>query len=631
MVLNTIRRLSLGVTLILLAAAVLLFSDRPRPQPAAAEQVPLSVAVFQMASQPIIDEAYDGLIQGLEEAGFSRDRGLTIRRFNAEGDLATANTIARELVSGNDDLVITLTTSALQAMANANRNGQKKHLFCLVSDPAKAGVGIEPETLAHPPHLTGIGTFPPVDEALRMARQVNPRLARVGIAWNPGEINSEICTKLAREVCHGMQIELLEATVENSAGVKEAVSSLIARGAEALLVGGDVTMIGAIDLVIRSARDARIPVFTCIPGNAVKGTLFDIGANYFEVGRKAGALAGRVLHGAAIKDIPVELALPPKTFLNPLAIAGLNGQWAFPEELMSKADAVIEEGGVREKARPASRVTSAPAKKWRVHLISYVKTADTEDAETGLKDGLAKAGLVAGRDFDLKSSCALGDMAVLIGMVDAAVADRADLILTISSQALQAAAQRAGQAPIVFTMVADPFAAGAGKTDKDHLPNITGAYGANDAAGMMPIIQQLAPKARRLGALYAPAEVNAVYSHELLQAAAKEAGYELTSLAINSPSEAADVTRSLCGQQIDLLCLPNSNLAASCFPAIIQPARQAHVPVVGFLSALAPQGACVVLSRDFHDMGVDSGELAAGSYGGKSRRRFHFIVQRRAA
>ena len=34
-----------------------------------------------------------------------------------------------------------------------------------------------------------------------MARKLAPKLARVGVAWNPSEANSEACTKIARTVC----------------------------------------------------------------------------------------------------------------------------------------------------------------------------------------------------------------------------------------------------------------------------------------------------------------------------------------------------------------------------------------------------------------------------------------------
>lgn len=358
------RRLSLGVAFIALASAILLWSDAPRRAPVSAKpaDAPNSpqparvwkVGLIQMASQPIIDDGAVGVVNGLKGAGFVEGANLQLRRFNAEGDLATANAMALELTSGDYDLIITLTTGALQAVANANKQRKVPHVFGLVTDPTKAGVGVGQDPLDHPAHMVGIGTLQPVADSLKMAQQLNPKLSRVGLAWNPAEVNSEICTKLAREACRDLKLELLEATVENTAAVNESIASLVSRDVDVLWVGGDVTVLGAFDLVAKAAKNAKIPVCTCMPGNALKGSLFDVGANYYEVGISIGRLAGRVLSGDEIAKLPVTIAIPPKLFLNKLALDGLRDGWAIPPEVLAKADAIVDVQGLHEKhPRPA--------------------------------------------------------------------------------------------------------------------------------------------------------------------------------------------------------------------------------------------------------------------------------------
>ncbi|MDB5343228.1 MAG: hypothetical protein JWP89_1605 [Schlesneria sp.] len=621
---ESLKRLSFGFFLIALASAVLLLSEAPRQKPretslATSEStIPtrtMRVAMFQMASQPIIDEGAQGVIDSLKEAGFVDGKNLKLTRFNAEGDIATGNAISQELAAGDYDLVITLTTGALQSFANVNKQRKVPHVFGLVSDPVKAGVGVGTEPMDHPAHLTGIGTFPPVDQALELARRINPKLSKVGIGWNPAEINSEVSTKLAREVCKKLKIELLEANVENTSTVKEAVRSLIDRQAEALLVGGDVTMLGAIDVVAKTGSDAHIPTFTCMPGNAKKGTLFDVGANYYEVGRTVGRVAARVLKGESIASIPVEIAIPPKLFVNKLALKSLNGEWAFPDDVVKSADSIIDESGQTDKV---TVVVAAPPTQnqplvnlWQLRIVSYVNSDDVAEAERGLREGLKKSGLVEGRDYAVKMLNAQGDMATLNSLVDAAIADNTDLLLTISTQALQSCVQKAQGLPIVFTMVANPFAAGVGKSESDHLSNVTGAYGANDVKRMMPIIRQLMPDAKKLGTLFVPGEVNSVYSYELLVEAARGAGYELVSVGVNAGTEVLDGTQSLCDQHLDAICLSNSNLTGAAFPSVAQAASKAKLPVFAFLGSASKQGAAVVLTRDYYDMGLDSAQIAA--------------------
>ncbi len=220
-----VKRLTLGMSLIVLAAAVLLVSDLGRRKPRGAH-VP-HVAILQHASQPIIDDGVRGMLDALAEHGFVDGKSLAVRRYNAEGDAGTANAIAKEITGGGNDLVITATTLSLQAVANANRQGKTRHVFALVSDPAGAGVGISRDKpLDHPPWMAGYGTLQPVAETFRVAHRMFPGLTTVGVVWNPAESNSEANVRLGRSVCRDLGIELIEANVDNSSGVKEAASSL---------------------------------------------------------------------------------------------------------------------------------------------------------------------------------------------------------------------------------------------------------------------------------------------------------------------------------------------------------------------------------------------------------------------
>jgi ABC-type uncharacterized transport system substrate-binding protein len=257
-------------------------------------------------------------------------------------------------------------------------------------------------------------------------------------------------------------------------------------------------------------------------------------------------------------------------------------------------------------AHPAAR-----HKKWKVRLLEFVNIPDCEEAEKGVLDALREAGLEENRDYEVRVTNALGDMAALNGLVDAALTDRADLIVTLSTPTLQAALRRARTTPLVFTFVADPMIAGAGKADDDHLPFVTGSYGAGDVEGMVALIGRVLPAARRVGTIFSPSEINSVINHDSFVAAAKKTGLEVEAMAVNTPSEVADATAAVCGKPIDLLCLPTANMTASSFPAIIQGARRKKMPVFAFLGGLAEQGAVVALARDYYDMGHAGGELAA--------------------
>jgi len=337
-------------TLLLLggASALLLATDRA----GANREVP-AVAVLQQVSTALLDDAVTGMIAGLAERGYVAGSTVTIRRYNAEGDLAQANAIAREIAGGPFDLALTSSTPSLQALATANDRGRILHVFSAVADPFSAGVGFDrADPLVHPRHLVGYGSLAPVDATFRIARAFNPRLARVGVAHNPAESNSRRFMELARASCTARGIELLEAAVENSSGVVEAIQSTLSRGAEAVFVPGDTTVSSVIDSIIAAAAKAGVPVFTVVPGSPDRGTLFDVGFDFREVGLLAGRLAGDLLRGTDPATVPIgETAreIPPRLTINLAAPGYDRARWRVPAELLRQARVVVDADGRRDQ------------------------------------------------------------------------------------------------------------------------------------------------------------------------------------------------------------------------------------------------------------------------------------------
>jgi ABC-type uncharacterized transport system substrate-binding protein len=923
-----VKRLSLGLVLIVLASSVLLLSDSAHRK---ATQKRARIAILQHSSQPVLDEGVQGMIDGLEASGFVADRTASIRRYNAEGDLATANTIAKEITAGQYDLVLTASTLSLQAVANANTAGKVTHVFGLVSDPAGAGVGISREDpLQHPRHLVGYGTMQPVAETFRLAKKIFPGLKVVGETWNPAEANSEAQTTIARETCRTLGIELLETNVDNSSAVLEAAGALVGRGVQALWVGSDVTVMAALDSLIPMARQRGIPIFTSTPGSAGRGALFDLGADYHEVGRIAGALAGEILSGRDPASIPVENVLPEKLVINIEALAGLRDPWRFPDDVLHRAQAatqpaaqpaaaehrphplpsgrtfkvgfvyfapepgvetamlgvldglrdqgfvegvnlevhkahaqgeianipalyqnydaqdfdlivpfstpcltaacgtvkrtpvvftyvydpiaagagrsfeehnpnvtgvglvptakkvgtvyngseansrkvvgvardafarrgmrleeatvinsnevfqaaqalvarsvdvlwlagdntaiqgfdaivkvandarlplitsdiepvaksslatlglgfyepgyaagklaarvlrgertkdipfenvaiktvslnlpvarrlgiqipddilrsaamLVDETGVHEQAtagsKPSAPAPSSLAKTWKLDVLEYVNVLDVEEGEKGIEAGLRDAGMVEGRDYTLRIRNAQGDMPTLSAMVDAAVTEGTDLLLTLSTPTLQAALQRARDVPIVFTFVASAVAAGAGSSNDDHLLNVTGVPTASAYDELIATLRECLPGARRIGTLFVPAEVNSVYNKDQLTAVARKHGIEVVAVAANTSAEIPDAALSLCNQPIDAVVQVAGNVTTAAFASITQAARRTRLPLFGALSSNSKDGAAVVVARDYFDGGHEAGLMAARIMRGESAAKIPF-------
>ena len=620
-----LKSIFLGLLLIFGAASVLLYSDLSSRNRSVGKRADVArhmrVAIVQQASIPALDDGMKGVVAALETRGYVDGDKINVRRYNAEGDMSTANAIAKEVTSADYDLIISISTASLQTIANANRfaTPPRRHVFGLTSDPYGAGVGVNRENHAdHPKYMTGMGSMPPVEDAFKVAKTLKPDLKRVGLVWNPTEANSVAATNIARAVCAKMGITLVEANAENAASAGEAAASVLSRDIDALWVSPDVTVITAVDVILASAKRAKIPVFTSLPGNAEKGALFDLGADYFGIGKAEGQLAADVLEGRDPATVPVENLMPVRLHVNRLVLAGLRDHWQIPDSVLQKADLVIDASGKHAKAQTAESAVTVQAnegrplsRKMTVDLIEYADTHNAELSRKGLMAGLVKSGLVLGKDFDLRRRTAQSDIATLSSIIDAAITQRTDLMITLSTPTLQNALLRGRGTPIVFSMVSNPFIVKAGTSDKDHLPFVSGSYLDAPVKEMLTALKQVMPNVHRIGTLFTPAEVNSVYNKEQLERAAKAIGLEVETVGVSSPSDVSDAAITLAGRHLDVLTQITDNLIAGSFPTIMEAAKRTKLPVVTYFPTVADMGPLMIVARDYYDNGFESGLIAA--------------------
>lgn len=356
--LAALKKSVLGLTLILGAVAILLYSDLDsRRADTHDKSRPKRVAVVQQISIPALDEGIAAALEALAKRGYSDGGRIVVSKYNAQGDVSTANAVAKTVTSSNFDLILSFSTVSLQTVANANRfaTPPRRHVFSLVSDPYAAGVGVSRDNhLAHPPYMTGLGSLAPVQQAFEAARRMQPSLKRVGLVWDPSEANSVVTTTLARKVCASMGIELVEANAENSTAIAEATASVLSRGVQAIWVSPDLIASHGLELIVSKAKGAEVPVFTSIPTSGVSGALFELGANYTAIGEQAGNLAADVLDGRDPASVPVENVMPVTLKVNRTALKHLRERWSIPEDVIERADVVVDDDGVHAKG-------SAPA------------------------------------------------------------------------------------------------------------------------------------------------------------------------------------------------------------------------------------------------------------------------------
>lgn len=607
--LRAFRTLSLGLGLIALAAGILLYGDRGarhRETKQATAHKP-RVALVVPNSQSILEDAQAGFLAALAENGWRAGEQYEFELRNAQGDAAAAALIARETTSGRHDLVATLTTNALVGVARANEQGARtRHVFGQVVDPWSAGVGLEKgPPPRQPAWMTGMASPPPVADTLRLARRMHPGLARIGLVWNAGEQNSQRQTAVARDVCKELGVELLEADASNSVEVGEAAASLVARGAQALLLSGDLTAIVAFDALVAAARRGGIPVASCIPPMTERGALFDLGCDYEQVGRETGKLAARVLAGERPGDIEVREYAPQELRINLAALDGLKERWDVPADVLAQAALVTARDGARSGPRAtkqAAAPVAASAKK-RIAIAYFGPEQTVDECIDGLLGGLKEQGLEEGRDLEVRKAHAQGEIVNIGPMLQALDAEGFDAIVTLSTPVLASACGTVKRTKVVLTYCFDPLAAGAGKTLEDHLPFLTGIGSSPPLERLVAALRELQPRPAKVGVVYNASEANSSRRVEQARRLLEGTGIALDAATISASSETLLAAQALVARGVDAFWAVGDNTAVQAIDAIMKTARDARVPVVADDPTHVDRGAVAGLGVDFHEVG----------------------------
>jgi putative ABC transport system substrate-binding protein len=197
-----------------------------------------------------------------------------------------------------------------------------------------------------------------------------------------------------------------------------------------------------------------------------------------------------------------------------------------------------------------------------------------------------------------------GDLAAVPGLVEKAMIEGADVIVTLLDSTTMAALTNGPSKPIVFAMANDPFTLGLGKSVTDHLPNVTGAYLPHRLASTVEIARTTLPNATKLAVLYDPGNrLSAVHKDNLLKC--DWAKVEAVPVAYGHDTDWAKLMDGLPAKGVAGLILTNGLGKLS--PKVITEAARAKLPVWGTLEKQAEEGAILTSEPSMRWTGFEVG------------------------
>ncbi|MCS7243020.1 MAG: ABC transporter substrate-binding protein [Candidatus Caldatribacterium sp.] len=282
-------------------------------------QEKIRIGIMQIIDHPALNAVRQGFIDAMKEVyGYVEGENIVYDVQSAQGDIATANTIARKFVTEKVDLILSIATPTSQAAVNATKD--IPIVFSAVTDPLSAGLV---KSLERPGgNVTGISDMTPVARQIALIKFLFPEAKRIGTLYNAGEVNSVVTNELAKKACSELGLELVEATVASTADVAIAAQSLVGK-VDAIYVSTDNTVVSALDAVGSVCLANKIPLVLADPTTVGKGALCALGFDYYLHGRQTADIVARILKGEKPGDIPVEFAKKLSLLVNPKTVEAL--------------------------------------------------------------------------------------------------------------------------------------------------------------------------------------------------------------------------------------------------------------------------------------------------------------------
>lgn len=288
------------------------------------------VCISQIVEHPALDNTRKGIIDGLMSEGFVDGKNLDLCYENAQGNIALSSQIAQKMISKNPHVVVAISTPSAQTALKETASRNIPLVFATVTDPLSAGI----ISSKRKEMVTGTSNMTPFVKQLDLMKSLLPQIKKLGVIYNPGEINSVNLVALMKAQGKLNHVEIVAVTANKTSEVPSAAKSLVG-AVDAIFINNDNTALSAFEGVVRVALEQNIPVFSSDIDSIAQGALAVIGPNQYQLGLQTSKLITKILKGTSANTLDFELPNSFELHINQDVATKMN--IAIPETLKAKA------------------------------------------------------------------------------------------------------------------------------------------------------------------------------------------------------------------------------------------------------------------------------------------------------
>ena len=255
-----------------------------------------NLGIIQFAEHGSLDNCRKGFLKGLESEGIKEGKNLKITYKNSQADTATDNQIASNFASKKLDMICAIATPSAQSAYNAAMKADIPVIYTAVTDPVAAELADKDGKPVG--EVTGTSDKLPVEEQLKMIREMLPDAKKIGIMYTTSEANSVSAIKEYKSLVKKYDFELVEKGITTTADVSLATDDLLSK-VDCITNLTDNTVVASLPTILDKANEKKIPVFGSEIEQVKIGCLAAEGIDYIALGKQTGKMAAKVLKGEA--------------------------------------------------------------------------------------------------------------------------------------------------------------------------------------------------------------------------------------------------------------------------------------------------------------------------------------------
>ena len=264
-----------------------------------------------------------------------------------------------------------------------------------------------------------------------------------------------------------------------------------------------------------------------------------------------------------------------------------------------------------------SVVAQAPAgKAWTLGIVQFVSHPALDATREGALKALADNGFQDGQNLKVDYQNGQGDVGTVNSIAQRFKDANPDLVIAIATPPFQAmlnVSKGDGKPRMVFSSIADPYAAAAGviKSPTDKPAHVTGMQALAPVEDAMRLAKTVVPSARRYGMIWNPTEANSEVVTRIARESAPRVGVELIEQTVSKADEVLQAAQALVTKGIDIFFISTDSTVVSAFEAVVKVANENKKPLFANDPASASRGAAAALGIDYEQVGYESGQQAA--------------------